>query len=406
MTRRPLSAMARRLVVAGACVALAAAALTACTHPAKTTVGRLTVAGQAEITRPGQDRREVTTAADVRAGDRIHVREGTAEIRLSGNGDRLELRMGADVELDASAGPARVKPALTAGDLLVTSGSSAFVVGAPEADVTVTGVARVSSGVSLLVATYQGSAGLAAGGSSLVVPALRQAAVRVAGPFPTRVTPLEYSAGDPWDQRFLSDAIDLGNQLAARSSGFSAQLGTTDGHTVAFFDGLFPSLAAQPGFDASLLDLSRPPGDTLVGLAIALQGTQGSFPTRTQAVFAFRDAGAPWGLVALDQGVSRAPLLDAVQAATSRSPANFANQPPGGGVITLPTTTTTPTTVPAGSSTSTTTRRPTGSTTTTVPATTTTTAPLNPLNTKIPLVDDTVNSLVQTLNNLLRSLGQ
>jgi len=41
--------------------------------------------------------------------------------------------------------------------------------------------------------------------------------VQAAGPFPTRVVPLEPSTSDAWDQRFLSDAIELGNQLAARS---------------------------------------------------------------------------------------------------------------------------------------------------------------------------------------------
>ncbi|HEX2118418.1 MAG TPA: hypothetical protein VHF91_04485, partial [Acidimicrobiales bacterium] len=41
-------------------------------------------------------------------------------------------------------------------------------------------------------------------------------------------------------------------------------------------------------------------------------------------MFAFRDQGASWGLVALDQGVTRVPLLEAVEEAVSRGPTQFA----------------------------------------------------------------------------------
>jgi hypothetical protein len=340
----------------------------------------------------------------------VQLRQGTAQIRLSG-GRTLELRLGSDVELSAGAVGGPAKPMLMAGDFLVTSGDAAFAVTTTGADVTVTGAARVSRGVALLVATYQGSAVLTSGGKSITVPALRQVALPAAGTFPTHASPLEPATSDSWDQRYLSDAIELGNRLAARSQGFSAQLGATDGRTVAFFRGLFPRLANESAFDASLLSPPRPAGETLVGAAIVLESTRGAFTERWAAVFGFHDEGAPWGLVALDQGVDRVPLLNSVEDAIARSPATFAQGPPTGGPSSLPSPSesASPATTVAPRSTTTTTRPRTGTagptTTTTTPKTTTTTG-LAPLNTGIPLVDDTVNSLVDTLSGLLRSLGQ
>jgi hypothetical protein len=384
--------------------------LVACSHSSPSSLGRLTVDGQADVIRPGVEQQEVTGAHDVRAGDRIRVRQGTAQIRLAG-GHTLELRLGSDVEFPAPGTSAPAKPVLMAGDFLVTSGDVPFALTTTGADLAVTGVARVSRGVALLVATYQGSAVLRAGGSSITIPALRQAALPATGAFPARPAPLEASPSDSWDQRFLSDAIELGNQLAARSQGFTAQLGPTEGRTATFFRGLFPRLAAEPAFDASLVSSSRLPGETLVGASITLEGTRGTFAERWAAVFGFHDDGASWGLVALDQGVSRVPLLQTVEAAIAQSPATFAQNQPGTGTPSLPTTpgsASPATTVPVSSTTTTVPKgRGTGpTTTTTAPPTTTTTIPSGPLNTGSPLVDNTVNSLVDTLTGLLRSLGQ
>jgi hypothetical protein len=397
----------RRHALVLAVVLLVSVGLAGCRRSSSAAVGRLTVAGQADVTRPGEDRREVTGARDVRVGDRVLVRQGTAEIRLPED-QRLELRPGSDVELQSGSGRGRAKPALMAGDLLVMSGPTALVVGAPGADVTVTGVARMSRGVALLVATYQGSVVVASAGRSITAPALRQAAVSAAGAFPPRPSPLELSAADPWDQRFLSDAIELSNQLAARSQGFSAQLAGTDGRTAGYFRTLFPRLGAEPAFDASLVNPSRPPGDTLVGAAITLQGTRGGFAERWAAVFAFHDDGAPWGLVALDQGVSGVSLLELVEGAIGRSPTTFAEGPPGGGPSSLPAPSgsgSPATTAPRPTATTAPVRRgPAPTTTTTAPPPPTTTPP-GPLNTGSPVVDNTVNSLVDTLSGLLRSLG-
>lgn len=406
--RRPLVALAGLVLVVG---------LAGCSRPSPPAAGRLTVDGQAEILRPGVARRDVTGSQNLRVGDRVRVRQGSAVIRLSGE-RRLELRMGSDVELDEVTEPAKVRPSIIGGDLLVVSDEQDFTIGVANAAVVVQGDARISRGVALLVATYRGSAQLGAGGSSLVVPALRQAALQPAGQFPTGVSPLEFSGTDSWDLRYLSEAMDLSNQLAGRSSGFSAQLGRTEGRTAGFFRELFPRLAAEPAFTADLVSANRQPGESLVGAAITLEGTRGTFAERWAAVFGFRDEGAQWGLVALEQGVARPALIETIDAAVNRGPTQFAagpasppsppSRPPtslrpprAGAATTLPPAPTTTTvgrtpTQPGATSTTTTTPPSAGGPSTSV---------VGPINTGTPL-DGPVNSVVNTLTGLLKSLGQ
>ena len=132
-------------------------------------------------------------------------------------------------------------------------------------------------------------------------------------------------------------------------------------------------------------------------------------------MFAFRDQGAPWGLVALDQGVSRVPVLATIEGAIGRGPTLFAEGPgtgtpnsvappsrggsPATTSVAAPATTTTVARPRPGAPVTTTTTAP------PAPTTPTTVGPTGPLNTGSPLVDETVNSLVDTLTGLLRSLG-
>ncbi len=396
--------------LAAAAVGVLALSIAGCSDSSPPAAGRLTVEGEAEIVRPGEDRLDVNGSRDLKVGDRVRMRQGTGVIRLSDD-RRLELRTGSDVELQAVDGAAEdVRPTLMGGDLLVVSDGQPFAVGTTAAELAVQGDARLSRGVSLLVATYEGTAQLSAGGSTLTVPALRQAALPATGQFPTSVIPLEYKADDAWDQRYLSEAIELSSLLTGRSDGFAAQLGPNEGRSVAFFRDLFPRLAAEPAFVPSLLNPIRSPGETLVGAAITLEGTRGTFAERWAAVFTFRDQRAPWGLVARDQGVDRAAVVRVLDEAIGRRPPEFAAGPASG----------TPNSLPGPNSGTATTVRPRATTTTTAPArnrpgaTTTTTAPptgptttviTGPLNTGSPLIDNTINALVNTLTGLLNSLG-
>ena len=405
--------MSRRGVTAVVAVWVVALGLAGCSRSATPTAGRLTVDGQAEVTRPGEGRREVTGSRDLDLGDRVRMRQGTAVIRLPDD-RRLELRQGSDLELQEGAREDTVRPAVMGGDLLVVSDREPLTVTAATAEVAVQGDARISRDVNLLVATYEGTSTLSSAGSALDVPALRQASLPPTEQFPTKVSPLQISADDGWDQRYLSDAIDLTSQLDARSQGFTAQLGGGEGRSFTYFRDLFPRLAAEPGFTAPLVNPARPPGETLVGAAITLEGTRGPFAERWARVFAFRDEGAPWGLVALDQGVSRVPLLEAIQAAIGRGPTQFAEGPVTGtpNSVAPPSRGGSPATTAVAPPTTTTTRprsRPgtqvTTTSTTAPPTAPATAVPSGPLNTGSPLIDETVNSLVDTLTGLLRSLG-
>ncbi len=386
------------------------AAAVGCRRPPASVAGRLTVIdGQAEIGRPGEERREITGSRDLKVGDGVRIREGSTVVRLGGDRE-LELRPGSDLELRAMDGPEQARPTLVGGDLLVRSPGQPVTVTSGGEDVVVQGVARISRGLALLVATYEGSATVTSAAKSVVVPALREVAIPAAGLFPVRPSPLDFSPDDTWDQRYLSGAIGLSAELLARSRGFSAQQTGGDTRTVDFFRALLPGLAAEPAFQASLLDSARPPGETLVGAAIVLESTRGSFADRWASVFGFHDAGAPWGLVALDQGVNRIPLLAAIETAVGRSPISFAlprpgssasppsppppstSRPPSSGAVVA---TTVPVVRPAPPK-----------TITPSPTTPTTVSQAGPLNTGAPVVDNTVNGLVNTLSGLLTSLGR
>jgi hypothetical protein len=374
--------------------------------------GRLAVNGRAEVGAPGEGIDEVRGTATIQFGQRVSVREGTAVIRLSGSGDRqLELRVASNVELGTAtdSGSPEVKPILLGGDVLATTGESDLALTAGDVGVVVHGAAKVAmTGQSVVVGSYTGSADVTVAGQTVTVPALRQVVVPAAGPVPAP-TPVDYHAGDAWDLRYLGDAVALGTELDARSQGFSAQVGPTDGRSADFFRRLLDPLANEPSFTDGLLVGDRPPGETLVGAAIAVEGTMGPFEERWTEVFAFRDQGASWGLVALDQGVTRAPLVAVVDEGIGKGPTLITKAPPAssdGPAIALPR----PSSGngsgngnggngdPSG------TTPPSGSPTTTVPP-----GPppdrLGPLNTGIGPIDDLVNALVDTLSGLLRGLG-
>jgi hypothetical protein len=357
---------------------------------------RLSVQGRARVASRGGPERPVGGTRTLHAGDTVKLEVGSAVIRLSGD-RRLDLRGGTSITLDAIGGTVRTRASLAdGGDVLVTGGTDPLTLDAGDATASVIGgAARVRRAPALSVRSYTARTTVAAGGRSLSVPPLRQVTVGAGGALPDRPTALVFDSKDDWDQRFLGDAIDLGNQLVARSRGFTAQLGPTEGRSTGFYRQILPALDRETSFDVAQVG-DRPPGEALVGLAIAVQGTRGSFAERVRDIFAFHDDGAAWGLVALDQGVSRAPLLQGVDEALGRQPAASAALAP-------------PTTAPPASrrSTPSTSGSPSrtpstiGSGPPTTPATGGTPSTRGPLNTGVPLVDNTVKALVDLLSGLL-----
>lgn len=402
------------LVLVSAVLALGTAG---CSDDKSDEAARINVEGRAEIGAPGEDIDDVTGEHSVRFGERVKIREGTATVDLAGD-NSLSLKTGSHIELKGVDvdDVRKLIVVVLAGDVLVTAPGEPVGVEADGTVGAVQGAARFSKGLSLTVGSYNGAVELSSAGTNARVIGLRQVVIPAAGLFPAKPSPLEYAASDPWDRLLLGDAIELGNELLARSQGFSAQVSRED-LNVDFFRALLPALASEPAFEPSLLGAPRPAGETMVGAAIALLGTRGTFPERWQNVFSFRGDNAQWGLVALDQGVLREPLLREIDAAIERGPAIFGVEPPGesggpGGLPTPPRRTTpgtgpggTGTTRPGGGSTPSTPGSG-GTTSSTVPGQTTAPPPApGPLNTGVPLVDETGNALVETLSGLLSALG-
>jgi hypothetical protein len=256
----------------------------------------------------------------LRRGQRVRVRSGGSAVLALTSGARAELRGGSQVLVGRPLH-------LVAGDLLVRAGDDRVAVDATSAVASVTsgGDARLSRGLALDTAVYDGAVDLRSGSRSFRVAALRQVSVPGVGLLPdagTSAPPLKYRASDRWDREFLGDWIALGDDLEARSNGLSGQIGADQGRTAGFYRLLLPELDSQPEFTQTLVDAqeSVPPGERLVGAVIALAGTRrASFAQRWTSAFAFRAEGAEWGLVALDQRVRDRPaLVTQMDAALSR----------------------------------------------------------------------------------------
>jgi hypothetical protein len=294
-------------------VVVIASALAGCTSRALAPgEARLTISsGRAQVAAIGEGWRPAHTDQRLHRGERVRVLQGVAEMSFAGQ-RALELRPGSEVRV-------LPQPELVAGDVLATAKDTAFTVNAGTADAHVRkGATHIVRGLGATASTYSGEVTVSSAGRDLNIPALRQAAVAGPGLVPTNASPLDYRADNPWDRRFLGDAIELGDELQARSQGFTAQLAPDEGHTAGFYRQLVPALDKEPAFGQPLLTPDLAAGETLVGAAISVQGHEGDFAGRWHSVFTFRSEGARWGLVALDQRVSRGPLLSEVDDALGR----------------------------------------------------------------------------------------
>lgn len=376
------SGAARRVVAAGLVLAVLAPAGCSTREPAQGEA-RLEVDGQAIVDRTdgGQDLIDASTT--IRTGDRVELSKGTGRMVLR-DGVRLELRAGQGDVAATMVRMARI-PELEAGDLLVSAPRRTSIVAAGTILTLEAGAAQVSRALGMAVATYDGTVQLASAGVVREVPALREMRVPALGRPPRRARPLDYKASDPWDRRFLGEAIDLGRTLEAMANGYTQNLNRGEGRTPGFFRIVLPGLDKEPTFTGDLIDLAKPPGETLIGAAISELGKRGTFVDRWRSVFGFRDEGAEWGLVALDQEVNGTPLLGAIEQAVGASPLAFAAPGlPGAAGSGTKGVGTTPVTTPGGRSSPTTT-----------PPTTSTTTPTTSPPTTLPPPTDPVTSILE-----------
>ena len=337
---------------------------------------RLELEGRAMLTTDGAGRTLRPGGHTIAAGDNVRMLDGSAVLELPG--DRTML-LRAD---DAAATEVTVgsTPDVVDGEAVVIAGEAGASVRAGDVEVELDeGAVRVDHRLSVTIAVYRGGAVVRSAGRELPggLPALRQVSIAATGQLPRRAVALVYDDEnpDPWDRRFLGEAIDLGEELDGKARGFTGQLGprvTVDG---SLLRRVLPPLAAESEFDDGLVQATWSPGESLVGAAIAVERGAGSFRQTWTDVFAFRADGARWGLVALDQQVKRAALLTRLDDAFGRSPLLFAAAPgrtPRAGVPRAGETTTTqpPTDGGGGGSTTTTTEPPASIGPITIPPTT------------------------------------
>ena len=300
-----------RLVVVTLVVAVTAAG---CRGGGDDHLGSLTADGTVLVAR-GEGAFRAVSEAKLHDGDRVRVSTGSALVRMRA----LSINLRKDSELRMAT-----VPELTRGDALVVPSKGTPSISAGPSTVAVTGATRLARNLAFTVASYRGTANV-----QRRWPRARGARPpagddRRHHPVATEAEPAELQRRRPWDRRYLGAAIDLGDELESRSRGFSAQLKPGEGRTPGFFRLLLPALEKEPTLDG-LVTGDRPPGETLVGAAIVSLARQNTFTERWASAFDFRDEGAAWGLVALDQGVTSTPdITDAVDAAIGRAPLQVA----------------------------------------------------------------------------------
>ncbi len=266
---------------------------------------RLEVDGSVTVVAPDGTVETLTDAATLDFGDRVTVDDGTATVAMAG-GQEYELRAGpVPSELEIAS-----PPVLLDGDVLVVAGFPAQVRHGTTT-VSALGAMKLVSSVPSVV-SYAGRARIDGAGRLDEVAGLHQV-VLTSSAVPE---PLTYDGSDAWDRRHLAEAMAFGGRLEALARGYAADQDATGARSVSFYEAVIPSLADEREFSADLL-ADRSVGETIVGASIATQGRDGTFRERWGEVFSFRDEGAAWGLVALDQGVSSAPVLDMVELAVS-----------------------------------------------------------------------------------------
>ena len=311
-------------------VALVAASAAACSDDGPGEgEARLEVDGKATVERADGGSETIDDSTDLGRGDRVTLRDGVGVMRLAG-GTTFELREGVKSAADTTVVMGS-PPVLEAGDLLVATPESTQV----EADGTDVmiheGAARLTRAFGMSASAYDADLELDSAGVEREVPALRQVAVPDLGrPRPPR--PVQYVEEDPWDRRYLGAAMSFGDELEDLADSFTERLPQNEGRTPGFFKLLLPGLEEEAAFTQDLLDgvdpqRERDQGDTLVGAAITDLGERGSFVDRWGAVFTFRDEGAAWGIVALDQAVRGDPLFGSVEQAFNASADEVAQAP-------------------------------------------------------------------------------
>jgi len=361
----------RRVIVGVVFTATVTVGLVACSSTS-TGIGRLTADGQVDVAPPHGVARPAHSGDILRAGDQVVVISGDAAIRLLPNGV-IQMRVGTHLTVNKT-------PRLTSGSVLIEPTGTTVRVFAQDATLVVpAGVAQLTVGsitTGLISKVYMGTSQLdIPGNPPAPIRAPRQITLTPETRLPVQALPIQYKDSDVWDHLYLAEAETISSQLAAAATGFNAQVPASEGDGAGFYQQLLPGLNAQPDFASDFATIEHEqlvsptaaqPGAYLIASVIALRASTGTFANRLSGELSFFAQGAPWGLVAYDQGVMDLPgVLNDVLAAIGRAalpitgaPASqIAIGPPpaasAGGTAphtsSSPTTTTPATTPPRGS---------------------------------------------------------
>ena len=199
------------------------------------------------------------------------------------------------------------------------------------------GAARLGRGVGLSAGSYTADIHLDSAGQKREVAALRQMQVATLGQPPTVASPLAYRT--PAIRGIVASSVTPSTWAVAseRCPTVSRQnLRSGQGGTAAFFVDVLPGLTGEPEFVDALLDPDRRRARHSSARRSPSSASGGPSLSAWQSVFAFRDAGAAWGLVALDQGVESEPASR--RAAGCRRPQAPLDTATTGGPRTTPST--------------------------------------------------------------------
>jgi hypothetical protein len=312
-------------LVAAVLAATLAVALAEARGPRGPGVGEaiVTVHGRAFVARRGGSSETVTSSVRLHPGDRIDVRAGSADFELA-SGIRYQGLAGSKGQTDTSVLMDRM-PTLRAGRLLVRAPQGA-VLHAGIADVRVRrgGVARLRRSYAVTVGAYRGDAVIMSAGVTAPVTTLRSVQIASPGEVSAR-RPLDVT-GDQWDRRYLAPALSLDRRLGPLAKGMRAE----GIEPKSLLEAVRTSLPDRPS--AALvrrLVTGRPSRlDLGIGLAVIGDGTRSSFAHRWDRAVQFHDAGASWGLVAMDvRADPDAVITDLSAALDEGSPAAAADRP-------------------------------------------------------------------------------
>ncbi|HEV8571845.1 MAG TPA: hypothetical protein VGR49_02205 [Actinomycetota bacterium] len=237
--------------------------------------------------------------------DRVEVRGlGRASVELPGG--MLELRRGSVLRIGAL-------PELEGGSLLARA-DSPLSVGVGSVQVRAEeGVYRLDRSFSLRVGVYRGEVSLPGSGWDGTVTAFRQVGV-VGGTVPRGPVALQVDPGDPWDDRLLGRALEVGARLERFQQGVALQLPRRGGRDLVAAVLLIDPRTVLGGLP------ERAPARALSEALVASVVAWAAAPVREVApedafgqVMALRGLGASWMIVAAEWQLAPTALATLVQ---------------------------------------------------------------------------------------------